>query len=219
MSAIKGKPNYKRRTGYYTKCDFCNKKIYQPKSQYEKAKNHFCSLKCANDFQKKKKIEFICRTCGKKFYRSPSWLNGTKKGYYCSINCRNKDEKWKLKSYTKANMVQQNKKGLNRLEQEGNSILEEIGVDFISQKLIAGKFLVDIYIPVKNIVIQWDGNYWHGKGLKYEEMDYRQQKRHNLDKSQDKYMKKMGIKVLRFWEDEVYKKRSEVIENIKRAIQ
>ena len=49
-------------------------------------------------------------------------------------------------------------------------------------------------------------------------MDYRQKKIYNLDKSQDAYMKKLGIKVLRFWEDEVYKKRSEVIDIIKRAI-
>ena len=37
MSAIKGKPNYKRRTGYNTICNYCGK-IYQNKGQYEKSK-------------------------------------------------------------------------------------------------------------------------------------------------------------------------------------
>lgn len=218
MSAIKGKPNYKRRTGFNIECDFCGKLHYQTKSQYEKSKKHFCSIECANKYQKRNKIELTCKTCNKKFYRSPSWITN-KAGYYCSISCRNKDENWKLKSHINANIVQQERKGLNKLEKLGNTILREIGVEFINQKLIAGKFLVDVFIPSKNIVIQWDGNYWHGKGLAYEQMDYRQKKRHNLDKSQDAYMNKLGIKVLRFWEDEVYKKRSEVIDIIKRAIQ
>lgn len=217
MSAIKGKPNYKRRTGYNTICDYCGKKIYQNKGQYEKSKNHFCSIKCANDFQKRNKIELTCKTCGKKFYRSPSWITN-KAGYYCSLDCRNKDKEWQLKSHINANVIQSKRKGLNKLEKEGNIILKEIGIDFVNQKLVCKKFLVDVYIPSKNIVIQWDGNYWHGKNLKYNEMDYRQKKRHRLDKSQDAYMKKMGIKVLRFWEDEVYKKRSEVIDIIKRAV-
>lgn len=217
MSAIKGKPNYNRRTGYHTKCDQCGKNIYQSKAQYEKAKNHFCSKECANEYQKRNKIEFTCKTCGKKFYRSPSWITN-RAGYYCSLECRNKDESWQLKSHINANVVQSERKGLNNLEKAGNNLLREIGIDFINQKLIAKKFLVDVYIPSKNIVIQWDGNYWHGKNLKYSQMDHRQQKRNRLDKSQDAYMKKLGIKVLRFWEDEVYKKRSEVIDIIKRAV-
>lgn len=218
MSAIKGKPNYKKRTGYSTKCDNCKKDIYISKSRYEKSKNHFCSIECLNKYQGRKKIELICKTCGKKFYRSPSWITN-KAGYYCSIGCRNKNEEWQLKSHINANVVQQERKGLNKLERLGNEILREIGISFINQKLLFNKFLVDVFIPSKNIVIQWDGNYWHGKNIKYKDMDGRQKKRHRLDKSQDNYMKKAGITILRFWEDEVHNERSYVIDTITRAIQ
>jgi len=44
----------------------------------------------------------------------------------------------------------------------------------------------------QKLVIQWDGDYWHNLP-----------KRRQLDESQDKYMKKCGYKVLRFWEHEV----------------
>ena len=103
-----------------------------------------------------------------------------KNGYnvkFCSIGCRNKDEEWKLNSSINANMVQQNKKGPNKLEIAGRRILETLRKDFDlkftikEQKLLCKKFLVDIFIPSKNLIIQWDGDYWHGNTTKFKKLN------------------------------------------------
>lgn len=199
-----------------TNCLFCNKEIFVRKNELNKSK-HFCSMKCANNYQSKDKIKLICKICQKLFYRSKSWLNN-KQGYYCSIECRNKDEKWKENSSYKANYVQNHKKGLNKLELKGNNILDKLNLKYENQVMIENKFCVDVFIKEYKLIIQWDGNYWHGKNVPYEELDPRQKKRVNLDNSQDKYLSLKGYNILRFWEDEVYGKEEKVSENIIRRI-
>jgi very-short-patch-repair endonuclease len=113
-------------------------------------------------------------------------------------------------------MAQQKKKGFNKLERVGNELLDSMGVDYKTQVLMCGKFLVDVLIPDKKIVIQWDGDYWHGYGGG---KSLRQKKRARLDKSQDAYLCKAGYTVLRFWEHEVYKEANKVSENIRTALQ
>ena len=38
-------------SGYFINCENCGKEIYQTKTQYNRAKHHFCSNKCQKDFQ------------------------------------------------------------------------------------------------------------------------------------------------------------------------
>ena len=82
---------------------------------------------------------------------------------YCSWDCRIKDKEHIFNNSVKGNLANQNKKGLNKLELAGQKILKEIGVDFQEQVLMFNKFLVDVLIPNKNVIIQWDGEYWHTK--------------------------------------------------------
>ena len=103
---------------------------------------------------------------------------------------------------------QQKSKGLNKLELTGQRILTDIGIEFEEQVLMFNKFLVDVLIPTKNLIIQWDGVYWHSKP-----------KRVILDKSQDAYLKKCGYTVLRITDTEIKNNKSLVYDNIKRAIQ
>ena len=44
--------------------------------------------------------------------------------------------------------------GINKLELAGQKILKEIGIEFQEQVLMFNKFLVDVLIPSKNIIIQ-----------------------------------------------------------------
>lgn len=184
-------------------CDFCGKEFNRKvDKQFLSHKHHFCSNFCANEYQKLGKIKFTCRTCGKEFYRSPSWTS-QKKGYFCSISCRNANDDWISSAIFNANAAQSNKLKLNRLEQQGNLILDSLNLNYCNQYLINNVARVDVFIPQYNLIIQWDGDYWHGKGLSLDEMDYRQRKRVLLDKSQDAYFKHCGFNELRFWESDV----------------
>ena len=72
--------------------------------------------------------------------------------------------------------------------------LKKRGFLFEQQKFINGKFIVDAYIPVLNLVIECDGDYWHSLE--------RVQKR---DKAKNAYLIKCGFNLLRLTETEINK--------------
>jgi DNA mismatch endonuclease, patch repair protein len=102
----------------------------------------------------------------------------------------------------------------------GQVILDSMGLRYKSEVLLANKFVVDILLTDTKIVIQWDGDYWHGyQGDSGEKpISDRQMRRARLDRSQDAYLKTCGYMVLRFWEHDVVKNSEVVIEYITRAI-
>jgi len=198
-------------------CEWCGEELYRRIIDIRNNKHFFCSKNCYDARQSRDKIQLVCKTCGKSFYRSPSWLK-QKSGYYCSLSCRNMSQDWKEKSCVNANLIQCRKKGLNNLEKAGNAILDSLGVQYETQYLINNKICVDVYIKDKNLIIQWDGDYWHGKGKKIDEVDERVRHRMLRDKSQDVYLATCGFIILRFWESDVYKNKEYVYDTIKRSI-
>jgi very-short-patch-repair endonuclease len=80
------------------------------------------------------------------------------------------------------------------------------------------KFCVDAYLTELNIVVQFDGDYWHGNKEKFKTLDKRQKRRSELDISQDLYMKKAGVKVVRVWESELKNNNNILIEKINQSI-
>lgn len=196
-------------------CDYCGEKTHKCKSNIKNYKKHFCSIECANKHQGRNKINFTCKTCGNEFKWSKSRIKDHNPKY-CSIKCRDDDPDYK--GHINGNISQQKKKGLNKLELEGRRTLNELNIKFDEQVLMFNKFLVDVLLKEKHIVIQWDGDYWHGHPLQ-KPYDKRQIKRKKLDKSQDSYIKKCGYKVLRFWESDVKNNKEKVYADIKRAIQ
>lgn len=186
------------RRGPETICHVCATTFRRPAS----ASGAYCSTKCANHAQDKKET-FQCKMCKGCFRWSPSrktQANIT----YCSNECRwrDPDDKQRL---IELNQRQQLGK-INKLEAKGYAILDAIGVEYFPQHLIGEKFCVDAFVPETGLVIQFDGDYWHGHPEKYPIPSTRQAKRIKLDMSQDAYMKKCGFDVVRFWECEVISK-------------
>jgi len=64
-------------------------------------------------------------------------------------------------------------------------ILDALGVEYETQKRI-GPYFVDIYVSLKNLVIECDGEWWHS-----------QPEAIRRDKAKDTYLKKRGYYVLR----------------------
>jgi len=195
-----------RKTGKFFKCEWCGKEVYKSKSLQREHK--FCSKNCANKWQGRNKLIFICKICGKQFKLSKSLAEEEGRNpTYCSWKCRLKDNEHIRKVSIIGNLAQQNKKGLNKLELAGRKILQDLGIKFNEQVLMFNKFLVDVLLKDKKIIIQWDGEYWHNKT-----------KRKKLDISQDAYMKKCGYKVIRITDKQIKNNIEKVYENIKKAI-
>jgi very-short-patch-repair endonuclease len=196
-----------RKTGKIVNCDFCKKEVYKTQSSLKKAKNNFCSSICANKYQGKDKLDFICKTCGEKFKWSKSRIQQANPTF-CSMDCRNQDKNHMINCGIQSSLIQQKKRGLNKLEIRGREILQDIGLEFNEQVLMFDKFLVDVLLKDKKIIIQWDGEYWHNKP-----------KRKKLDESQDAYFKKCEYKVLRITDNQIKNNIKGVYANIKRAVQ
>lgn len=194
------------KTGKIITCEWCGKKVYKCKSFLKNRKHHFCSKKCANNWQGRNKLIFTCKICEKKFKWSKSRITQVNPTY-CSWKCRLADKEDLKEKGIKANLIQQKKKGLNKLELKGRKILQDLGIKFNEQVLMFNKFLVDVLIKDKLIIIQWDGTYWHTKP-----------KRKALDKSQDAYLKKCGYTVIRITDTQIKNNLQEVYTYLKKYI-
>lgn len=86
----------------------------------------------------------------------------------------------------------QNKIGYINIEKVVYSYLKNKNLYFEPQKLINNRFLVDTYIPSRNLIIEVDGGYWHSldKAVK-------------KDKAENAYLLKCGYNLLRLKENEI----------------
>ena len=92
MYEVISMPQKNFRSGYFIKCDNCGKEVYKTKSQYNKAKNHFCSIPCQKEFQHKEKYELRkCENCNKNFEVSKK-----SKQRFCCVKCQNEWQKTRV---------------------------------------------------------------------------------------------------------------------------
>jgi len=212
-----GAPKPGKRTGRYVNCCVCGEEFYAKKQRLE-AKSLTCSLECCSVHARRKKKERTCKVCKVKFWTSPSV-----KRKYCSLKCRDASPKVK-RHLLDMNQKQQEAKGPNKFEVEAYEMLDGLEIRYEAQHLFKGKFCVDAFVPKRKLVIQFDGDYWHGnpKLFPKEALDDRQKKRMKLDRSQDKYMEACGYQVVRFFESDFRKRgawvRKRILAAIKRAL-
>lgn len=186
--------------GIETTCAQCGKQIYRPKHRITEGKRYFCSIVCANKYQARNKKQRKCKVCGKEYYISPSYeKHGNPK--FCSIACRDKD----IDVYAKLLQMNQYRQAKypSQLDLYGYQILDEMGCNYQKQYMIDGTICVDAYLPHQKLIIQFDGDYWHGNKEKFPNPDERQQRRMNIDQRQNKYFLDNNYKLLRIWQSEI----------------
>ena len=74
------------------------------------------------------------------------------------------------------------------IEKIMKAIFEKLNVQYIFQKHISTK-LVDFYIPHKNLIIECDGTYWHGRP-----------EQEKIDRERDDLFRSLGYKIKRLSE-------------------
>ena len=88
-----------------------------------------------------------------------------------------------------------NAKELNKFEQEMVQTIRNHGYSCITQFEI-GKWYYDSYIPEKNLIIEFDGDYWHPKCQEDCTTD-RLKKQWNIDRKKEEIALKKGYKIVR----------------------
>ena len=101
----------------------------------------------------------------------------------------------------------------SKLEFTFADMLIGLGIDFIHQYEVDG-FDYDFYIPSKNILIEVDGDYWHGNPEKFTELNSMQRKNRGLDRLKTNHAADRNYQLLRFWEQDITTNRLQVVQTL-----
>ena len=187
-----------------------------PRGIYKRTKEHLKILDKAREksilVRKGKPSWNSCLT--KKEY--PKLSGGCKKGYKRSEGYKEKLRKFWNSPEQKVFAKERRAKQIfpikdTSIEVKIQNFLKELGIEYYSHfwvNDIKNKYQCDIFIPVQNkikqkMVIECDGNWWHGNPQIYpnpNKMQIRQIKEDNIRTSE---LIGNGFKVIRLWETEI----------------
>lgn len=180
-----------RKPEKWHKCLLCEKQT----------KRTYCSKKCADLAQTKYPTIKVCEHCHQTY--TPINTTRGRPQKFCSAQCRKDSGNWHW-SAQQGNLAQQDRKEPTRPERIVYERLDAAGIEYLKQYPIF-HWIVDAYVPSANLIIQVDGDYWHGNPslTKQEELEPRIRKRIGIDRAQEKWFEKSGYNLLRVWESEL----------------
>lgn len=100
-------------------------------------------------------------------------------------------------------------------EAEFVKLMEELNITCESQKIIRLK-IYDFFLPDYNIIIEVDGDYFHGNPELFEEMNKMQKRNIKNDKYKDMLARGLGYQLERVWENDLKNNYEQVKERFKR---
>ncbi len=199
---------HRKKKGQWLDCQRCKTAFYAYPYEINSGRAKFCSMDCHNQTQKEEKAILYCKVCQVEFIISSGYLNPNrlaksrgKRGLYCSQKCCRSDPDYAI-SHAKA-CHKWRSSGINKLEASCYEFLSTLPYVFEKQRLMFGKFCVDAYFPDSNLVVQIDGDYWHGNQIRFPTLTDRQIRQQSKDRSVDAYLTKAGCKVIRLWESDI----------------
>ncbi len=95
-----------------------------------------------------------------------------------------------------------------KIEVKIQDYLKILGVSFFTHQYVSQikhSYQCDIWIPIMNLIIECDGDYWHANPdrFKDEDLDEKQRLQKERDTIRTKELIEQGFKILRLWEDEI----------------
>lgn len=134
---------------------------------------------------------------------------------------KNKKNVVKKKSEIKVTRPKKHKEyGTSKLERDfARDFLDKLGVEYTYQfeAKDIGRWY-DFYLPKESILIEVDGDYWHGKDTLYEDKNNMQKRSAKVDDLKNRWAMAHGIPLIRIWESDIRKKPSEVMKMLKERL-
>ena len=134
---------------------------------------------------------------------------------------KNKNIKPPIKKTSQVKKKRKHKEyGTSKLEEKfARDFLDKLKVNYVYQfKAESIGRYYDFYLPDNQLIIEIDGDYWHSKGLVYEEMTPTQKRNRRVDKQKDHWALINGIPILRIWESDINKHPEKVREVLKERL-
>lgn len=175
-----------------------------------------CSKKCLTAWQRRNIKAYICKWCGKTFCLGSAVARDRARKHginYCSRACCMADPEH-FRNIARS----MNKARRTQLEIAGYAMLDAMGVEYRPQFVPAGRIILDAFVPSANLIIEFDGDYWHVNPAKYPDPNPAQRTRIAQDRARDARLTAMGYRVLRIWESDMHKRSDEVRERIRVAL-
>lgn len=95
--------------------------------------------------------------------------------------------------------------GTSKLEDRfAKNFLERLGVRYERQYYAESvKRYYDFFLPDHNVLIECDGDYYHGYGVVYEDMSPMQKRNRRVDEIKNAWAGEHGIVLIRIWEHDI----------------
>jgi endogenous inhibitor of DNA gyrase (YacG/DUF329 family) len=166
-------------------CKQCGKEFEVKRGEANQGRD-FCSYECSQKYRvgprvhnyKGNDVSCTCLWCGCEFSKPEAWVKKGE-GKFCSASCRSRYAICK-----QGGMV-------SSIELTVKDVLDECNEVYYHQYRI-DRFLVDFYLPQRNLVIECDGSYWHSL-----------EKNAKNDLKKNAYMAKAGIALARLKESDI----------------
>jgi len=160
------------------------------KETIDKMKENHKGMKgCKHSEETKRKLRETSKIAKKKWWSQ-----------YSKEEKREKTKKWLMAS------LEANPSSIEKMIWE---VLDSLGIEYETQvSFCYGRFIVDIYVRSKNLIIECNGNYWHNLP-----------NRIKRDKFLQKYCDKWGIKLVWLWEKDIKKNpKLTLLKNVRKVI-
>lgn len=110
---------------------------------------------------------------------------------------------------------------MNKLEKKFQDILFGLGHEF-EYSVIINYMQFDFGNKDKRILIEINGDYWHGNpkfyGKNKRQLNETQLNKKKIDKKKQSFAKEYGFKLLTFWEYDIYNNEENIVETLKNEI-
>ena len=94
-------------------------------------------------------------------------------------------------------------RGETTVEKLGYALLDELGIKHEKQATVGSHFIVDALLSAVPVVVEFDGDYWHGNPAMFPAPNTVQRKNRQRDLAKDGYLRKLGFHCCRIWGSEL----------------
>lgn len=184
-------------------CTVCGAPVSVVASRAAAGGGRYCSVACRGQALRRR-VERTCETCGSPFERAASTVKRGG-GRFCTRACatvwrRNDTETAaRVREMQRAQLRTRNP---TRCEITLYELMDDVFGDGWERQCRIGTWTVDAAVPALRLVVQADGDYWHGREAKWR-MHRNVARNVENDRKQARWMKQNGWTLLRFWETDL----------------